>query len=176
MTEKTITSKNANEQLRELYETAFPTEEQVPWKALLRLIEEMPLDFTAYYDKDDEFVGFTIVYPYKSYYWFWYFAVRKELRGRGYGQQILTKLIAKYGNKNIILDMESPDQTDAGNIGQRRRRLGFYSRNGFHDTHAHKTFDGMELTIMMHGNGTFTVQDYDAILGNLQRFWSPEGS
>lgn len=176
MTEKTITSKNANEQLRELYETAFPTEEQVPWKVLLRLIEEMPLDFTAYYDKDDELIGFTIVYPYKSYNWFWYFAVRKELRGRGYGQQILTKLIAQYSNKNIILDMESPDQTDAENIELRRRRLGFYSRNGFHDTHAHKTFDGMELTIMMHGNGTFTVQDYDAILGNLQRFWSPEGS
>lgn len=173
MTEKTITAQSVDNQIKALYETAFPVEEQVPWKALLRLIGEMPLDFTAYYDKK-KFIGFTIVYPYKSYNWFWYFAVRKELRGKGYGQQILSKLIDKYSDKNIILDMESPDQPEAKNMEQRKRRLQFYSRNGFHDTHAHKTFDGLELTIMMHGSGTFTVKDYDAILSNLQRFWSPE--
>ncbi len=173
MTEKTITTINADDRLRELYETAFPVEEQVPWKVLLRLIGEMPLDFTAYYDKD-EFIGFTIVYPYKSYNWFWYFAVRKELRGKGYGQQILSRLIAKYSDKNIILDMESPDQTDAKNMKQRLRRLDFYSRNGFRDTHAHKTFDGIEYTIMLRGDGTFTVKDYDAIINNLQRFWWSE--
>lgn len=173
MTEKTITAQNVDNQIKALYETAFPVEEQVPWKDLLRLIGEMPLDFTAYYD-NEKFIGFTIVYPYKSYNWFWYFAVRKELRGKGYGQLILSKLIDKYSDKNIILDMESPDQTGAKNMEQRQRRLEFYSRNGFHDTHAHKTFDGLELTIMMHGNGTFTANDYDAILSNLQRFWNPE--
>ena len=170
MTEKTITAQNVDNQTKALYETAFPVEEQVPWKDLLRLIGEMPLDFTAYYDKE-EFIGFTIVYPYKSYNWFWYFAVRKELRGKGYGQQILSKLIDKYSDKNIILDMESPDQPGAKNMEQRRRRLEFYSRNGFHDTHAHKTFDGIEYTIMLRGDGTFTVKDYDAIINDLQRFW-----
>ena len=170
MTEKTITAQSVDNQIKALYETAFPVEEQVPWKDLLRLIGEMPLDFTAYYD-EDKFIGFTIVYPYKSYNWFWYFAVRKELRGKGYGQRILSKLIDKYSDKNIILDMESPDQTGAKNMEQRQRRLVFYSRNGFHDTHAHKTFDGIEYTIMLRGDGTFTVKDYDAIINDLQRFW-----
>lgn len=170
MTEKTITAQNASNQIKELYETAFPVEEQVPWKDLLRLIGEMPLDFTTYYD-DENFIGLTIVYPYKSYNWFWYFAVKEELRGKGYGQQILSKLIDKYSNKNIILDMESPDQTGAKNMEQRHRRLQFYSRNGFHDTHAHKTFDDIEYTIMLHGDGTFTVKDYDAIINDFLRFW-----
>lgn len=175
MTEQRISSHTADtdSQLRSLYHSAFPAEEQVPWKDLVRLIDEMPLDFTAYYDNEDgRFIGFTIVYPYKEYNWFWYFAVSESLRGQGYGQQILSRLIARYSNRTIILDMESPSQL-SDNIAQRQRRLAFYSRNGFRDTHAHRTFDGIEYTIMMLGRGNFTTSDYDAIISNLQRFWQP---
>ena len=54
-----ITAANADEKIKQLYETAFLEDEQIPWKDLMRLIEEMPLDFTAYYD-GEEFIGFTI--------------------------------------------------------------------------------------------------------------------
>ena len=60
--------------IRKLYETAFPVEEQIPYEELLILMDKMPLDFTAYYD-DEEFIGITIVYPRKTFNWFWYFAV-----------------------------------------------------------------------------------------------------
>ena len=30
--------------LQQLYQTAFPEEEQIPWKELMRLVDEMPLD------------------------------------------------------------------------------------------------------------------------------------
>jgi len=95
MNTKQITATNADEKIMQLYETAFPKDEQIPWDDLMRLVGEMPLDFTAYYDGED-FIGFTIVYPRKSFNWFWYFAVSKELRGKGYGQQILTQLIERY--------------------------------------------------------------------------------
>lgn len=174
MTEKKITSKDiVDKQLQGLYYEAFPEEEQVPWKELMRLIDEMPLDFTAYYD-GDTFVGFTIVYPYKDYNWFWYFAVQKEQRGKGYGQKILSQIINRYGKRKLILDMEAPDQTGAKNEEQRLRRLNFYSRNGFHDTHAHRTYDGIEYTIMLRGEGTFTSDDYDAIIKEMMRFWTPD--
>ena len=52
-----ITAANADEKIKQLYETAFPEDEQIPWKDLMRLVEEMPLDFTAYYD-GEEFIGF----------------------------------------------------------------------------------------------------------------------
>ena len=52
MTTKQITAVNTNEKIKRLYETAFPEDEQIPWKDLMRLVEEMPLDFTAYYDGD----------------------------------------------------------------------------------------------------------------------------
>lgn len=69
MTPKQITASNADEKIKQLYETAFPEGEQIPWKDLMRLVEKMPLDFTAYYN-GEKFIGFTIVYPRKSINWF----------------------------------------------------------------------------------------------------------
>ena len=61
MNTKQITAANADEKIKQLYETAFPEGEQIPWDDLMRLVGEMPLDFTAYYDGEN-FIGFTIVY------------------------------------------------------------------------------------------------------------------
>ena len=148
MTEKKIAAADQHyEQIRMLYQTAFPEEEQIPWDNLMHLADKMPLDFTIYYDGDD-FVGFTIVYPRQSFNWFWYFAVRAELRGKGYGQQILSRLTERYKDKSNILDMESPEQQPCDNLEQRIRRHGFYLRNGFRDTHVSRTYDGITYTII----------------------------
>lgn len=173
MTTKQLTTCQANEQLKSLYQSAFPVAEQIPWKDLMRLVEEMPLDFTSYYD-GDIFIGFTIVYPRDTFNWFWYFTVCEELRGKGYGQQILSLLIERYKSGTNIMDMESPDQQPCDNIEQRKRRHAFYLRNGFRDTYICRSFDGVTYTIMMNGNGTFTQQDYDDIIADLQRFWRKE--
>lgn len=173
MKERQITAANADEQIRLLYQTAFPEDEQIPWNDLMRLIGEMSLDFTAYYEQD-EFIGFTIVYPRKSYNWYWYFAVREELRGQGYGQQILTQLITKYDGQSCVLDMESPRQDPCPNPQQRKRRHQFYLRNGFRDTNVYRTYNDTTITVMMMGDGTFTMQDWDAITEELKQFWWPE--
>ena len=159
----------ANDDVRRLYETAFPKEEQIPWKDLMRLMKTMSLDFTVYYE-DGNLVGLTIVYPRKQFNWFWYFAVPEELRGQGIGQRILTQLIEKYKGKSNILDMESPEQV-CENSEQRKRRHAFYLRNGFRDTGVGKSFKGIDYTIMMNGEGTFTQSDYDLIIDELRSFW-----
>ena len=160
---------NANEDVRRLYESAFPKEEQIPWKDLMRLMKTMSLDFTVYYE-DGNLVGLTIVYPRKQFNWFWYFAVPEELRGQGVGQRILTQLIEKYKGKSNILDMESPEQV-CENSEQRKRRHAFYLRNGFRDTGVGKSFKGIDYTIMMNGEGTFTQHDYDLIIDELRSYW-----
>jgi len=170
MTERKITSSSVgDDKIKELYQTAFPEEEQIGWDDLMRLVDEMPLDFMAYYE-EEMLVGFTIVYPRKPFNWFWYFAVCDELRGKGYGQNILTHLIERYKDSANILDMESPKQV-CNNMEQRKRRHGFYLRNGFRDTNVYRTYSGIEYTIMMMGEGTFTKKDYDDIISDLQRFW-----
>ena len=149
MNTKQITAANAENKIRQLYEMAFPEDEQIPWDELMRLVGEMPLDFTAYYDGED-FIGFTIVYPRKSFNWFWYFAVREELRGKGYGQQILTQLIERYKGQPFVLDMESTTQV-CDNLEERRKRQAFYLRNGFRDTNVYRTYNDITMTIMMRG-------------------------
>ena len=158
-----------NAQVRALYESAFPKEEQIPWKDLMRLMKTMSLDFTVYYE-DGNLVGLTIVYPRKQFNWFWYFAVPEELRGQGIGQRILTQLIEKYGGQSNILDMESPEQV-CENSEQRKRRHAFYLRNGFRDTGVGKSFKGIDYTIMMIGEGSFTQYDYDQIINELRSYW-----
>ena len=183
MNTKQITATNADEKIMQLYETAFPEDEQIPWDDLMRLIWEIPLDFTAYYDGED-FIGFTIVYPRQSFNWFWYFAVREELRGKGYGQQILTQLIERYEGQPFVLDMESTTQV-CDNLEERRKRQAFYLRNGFRDTNVYRTYNDITMTIMMRGErqragdrtsgmGTFTMQDWDDIIHELQQFWWPD--
>ena len=157
-------------QVRRLYETAFPVEEQIPYEDLMVLMDKMPLDFTAYYE-GEEFVGFTIVYPRKTFNWFWYFAVSDKLRGKGYGQQILSMLMNRYKDSTNILDMEYPEQV-CENFEQRQRRHAFYLRNGFRDTGIGKSFDGVDMTILINGTGTLTMQDYDDVLNELRSFWS----
>lgn len=170
MESKKLTSVTALDgAIRKLYETAFPVEEQIPYEDLMILMDKMPLDFTAYYD-NKEFIGFTIVYPRKTFNWFWYFAVRSELRGKGYGQQILSRLIEEYKDCMNILDMESPDQV-CENLEQRKRRCAFYLRNGFRKTVVGKSFEGIDYTILMNGEGTFTLNDYDEVLAELRSFW-----
>ena len=172
MTTKQITIDNADEQSKNLYETAFPKDEQIPWDDLMRLVKEMPLDFTAYYDGKD-FIGFTIVYPRKSFNWFWYFAVREELRDKGYGQQMLTQLIEQYEGQSCVLDMESTTQV-CENIVQRKRRREFYLRNGFRDTNVYRNYNDITMTIMMRGPGSFTLKDWDKMVDELKRFWWSE--
>lgn len=172
MIEKRKTSAQAdNIQIKQIYETAFPENEQIPWEHLVRLIDDMHLDFTVYEDNYQP-VGFTIVYPRPKANWFWYFAVKEELRGRGLGQQILNMLIKKYAGQTNVLDMESPSQNPCPNPEQRSRRHSFYLRNGFRDSRLFKTYENIEMTIMMVGPGEFTMADWDQMTDELRQHWT----
>ncbi len=167
-----INSSNVNDdQLKQLYETAFPVEEQIPYDALIILLDKLDIDYTAYYD-DETFVGLTMVLRLPRFNWGWYFAVREELRGKGYGQTILPSLLAQYrGKRPFIIDIESPLQADAPNPQQRQRRHAFYLSNGLRDTATSRTFEGITYTIMTNSDEPFTQQDYDDIIASLRSVW-----
>lgn len=167
-----INSSNAdNHQLRELYETAFPVEEQIPYDELIHLLDVMDIDYTAYYE-GEALVGFMIVLRLPKYNWCWYFAVREELRGKGYGQSIFSAVLEEYNNDHpFVIDIESPNQPYAPNPEQRKRRHAFYLRNGLKDTHANRTYNGITFTIMSSSDEPFTQQDYEDIVTALRLAW-----
>ena len=167
-----INSGNADDvELRQLYETAFPEGEQIPYDELIQLLELMDIDYTAYYE-GDMLVGLTMVLRLPRYNWGWYFAVREELRGKGYGQGILTAVLDKYRTEHpFIIDIESPMQPDAPNPEQRKRRHAFYLRNGPRDTGANRTYNNITFTIMSSSNVPFTQDDYEDIVTALRAAW-----
>ena len=167
-----INSGNADDdQLRRLYQTAFPVQEQIPYEDLIHLLDVMDIDYTAYYD-EEIFVGLTMVLRLPKYNWWWYFAVQEPLRGKGYGQHMLSNMLDKYkGSRPFIMDIESPLQQDAPNPEQRRRRHAFYRRNGLKDTPTARTFEGITYTIMTNSDEPFTQQDYDDIITALRMVW-----
>ncbi|UPS43937.1 hypothetical protein M1D30_10155 [Prevotella sp. E15-22] len=69
--------------------------------------------------------------------------------------------------------MESPTQV-CKNSNLRKRRQQFYLRNGFRDTNVYRTYNGITMTIMMMGEGMFTMKDWDDIIHELQQFWWPD--
>lgn len=167
-----ITSHNADDDgLRKLYGTAFPVEEQIPYDDLIYLLDKLDIDYTAYYE-GDLLVGMTMVLRLQRYNWDWYFAVREELRGHGYGQDILSVLLDEYrGQRPFIIDIESPLQADAPNPCQRQRRHAFYVRNGLRNTPTSRTFQGITYTIMTNSDEPFSQEDYDDILASLRSVW-----
>ena len=173
LTTKQINSGNAdNEELRRLYESAFPEQEQIPYDDLIGLLDKMDIDYTAYYD-GEMLVGLTMVLRLPRYNWWWYFAVREALRGKGYGQVILTSVLDKYRDERpFILDIESPYQPDAPNPEQRQRRYAFYLRNGMKETPTSRTWDGLTFTILTNSDEPFTQQDYDDIVDALRAVWT----
>ena len=170
--EISINSDNAHDgEMRRLYETAFPVQEQIPYEDIIYLLDVMDIDYTAYY-ADDELVGFTMVLRLPRYNWGWYFAVQEHLRGKGIGQNILLIVLDKYhGQRPFIIDIESPLQPDAHNPEQRRRRHAFYRRNGLKDTPTSRTYEGITYTIMTNSDEPFTQLDYDDIVAALRSAW-----
>ena len=79
-------------------------------------------------------------------------------------------MIEKYKDCTNILDLESPEQ-ECENQAVRRRRHAFYLRNGFRDTGVGRSFKGVDYTIIMTGDGIFTMQDYDQIIAELRAYW-----
>lgn len=173
MTERDfILHEDFDERIKSLYNTAFPDDERIPWNYILRLSEELSLETTAYYDGDD-FVGFTIFYPRDGVGWWWYFAVEENLRGKGYGQEILDRFRQCHADRPFILDIESPRQK-SDNIAQRQRRYDFYVRNGLRDTGVGRSFYGVEYAILISDETPFSRKDYDKIIAEARRNWPPD--
>lgn len=121
------------ENVRQLYLTAFPKEERIPWPLLRLNARRNGVDLTAFLD-GDTFCGFTYSVTAGNLHFLLFFAVADNLRSKGYGTAILSLLKEEYGT--VVLNIE-PFVADAPNLPERHHRYGFYRHNGFYDTGYH---------------------------------------
>lgn len=120
-------------QAKQLYISAFPKEERLPWWILCVNSRRKGIDLTAWLD-GDIFCGFTYSVTVADLHFLLFFAVDAELQGRGYGSRILCQLQRTY--PQVVLNVE-PLLPESANYGQRLRRFAFYKKNGFYDTGYH---------------------------------------
>ena len=126
-------SKSPNpDKAKKLYISAFPKYERLPWWVLRFLTLNKIANITCYY-ADGEFCGFTYDVITHNILYLMFFAVKEELRGKGYGSAILEYLKKNNPDKAITLNIELIDSA-AENAAERVRRIEFYKKNGFFDT------------------------------------------
>lgn len=121
--------KESRKELRELYNVAFPKEEQLPFWMIKARLKKGLGELYGIYD-DEEFVGLVHNTFYKDMVYIFYFAIHESQRGKGYGGRVLQTLQKKYSDRRIFLCIEAMDP-EASNYDQRVKRKDFYEKNGF---------------------------------------------
>lgn len=144
--------------IRNLYETAFPENER---RDLEDLIDENSegMEFFSFCD-EDRFIGILSLLSYKDLTHIMYLAVSEEYRNCGYGSNILKWLKEFKSSQRIIADLERI-MPDAENNDQRKRRNGFYIRNGFSPSGVCYTWREENYELYVHG-GDFSEHEYKA--------------
>jgi GNAT superfamily N-acetyltransferase len=117
---------------RALYEEAFPEIERCSFESLMACTRSGKADFFVYRDGGEN-VGFCVVLLPGNYAYGLFAAINRDSWNKGYGSQLVREVIRSYPDRAVVLDIEPVDET-ADNYEERRRRLHFFEKNGFHDT------------------------------------------
>ena len=120
-----------DERIRRLYESSFSETEKIPLENIYRTIGRG--GNLRFYRDDGRFIGFTFSFVDGDRMFLVYFATLPELRGQGYGGQILARIREDFEGVRTFLVVEPVDDS-APDREMRRRRQAFYRRNGCFDT------------------------------------------
>lgn len=163
---KTITKNMKDFNLfKNLFYTAFPKSEQVPVGVLLSNAKSDKVSFDAYYD-GNIFVGFTYILTYEDLTYLFYFAIRSDIRSKGYGTQILSHIKKTYPNQRLVLNCDAEDETAADNE-VRKKRKDFYFKNGYSNMDFTCKMNGNHLEILTHSCDV-TPEEFQMIF---KKFW-----
>ena len=148
----------------ELMFTAFPPEERIPIWVLNLLSKKRNVNFNAWYD-NQEFCGITYTIESEKMIFLLYFAVNTQQRSKGYGSRIIEEIKKIAGEREIILNVEKPDEY-AENNAQREQRIAFYERNGFYQSSFNLSIEGTEYLVF----STNVVSDIKEFNGILKKY------
>lgn len=121
--------KVALKEILDLYQTAFPKQEQANPGFILGLTKKETVRFHGFYD-EDAFVGLAYTLSFKDMTYLWYLAVSSDIRGKGYGSQVMKLLKDLYPNNRIVLNLDVQD-AGAEDADVRKKRKEFYIKNGY---------------------------------------------
>ena len=136
------------EQIRELYEAAFPASEKKPFSLILQKRAQGAVEVLAIEDDKKRFRGLMITILHKDMVLIDYFAIDGESRGIGIGSDALKLFTARYAKKRVFLEIESTVSADVEDYDLKIRRKAFYQRNGLAPMGYLVDLFGVEMEIM----------------------------
>lgn len=170
LTEKEITENFEDyKKFNHLYLTAFPKEERVPVKYLMKHHGESEL--IACYD-GELFCGFFSTLTFGDITHILFLAIADAFRCHGYGSALLGLVSRRHPGNRIILDIEAEDPA-APNYAQRVRRKAFYEKNGYTESGIKYDWRGVPYEILIK-NGSITAAEFDAFWDNLDNIRKKE--
>jgi GNAT superfamily N-acetyltransferase len=143
--------------VKEIYYSAFPKEERMPFWLMLILAKMWHTKFFSFYD-NDVLCGFIYMGINKRLGFIMFFAVDENIRSKGYGSRILQKVQSMYPDRKIIVSIERCD-VSAKDIDDRIRRKEFYLKNGYVDTGYLVRLANVEQEILV-SNGAFSKREF----------------
>ena len=159
-------------QVRELYHDAFSRKERMPFSMIQT--GAVPGSELIIYSVKGEFVGFAAVLTQGDLTNILYFAVVKELRGRGFGSAILVDLRQRYLGKLLAADIELPDK-QTRKYQERLLRKDFFQNHSYQESGAGWHFKGTNHIVMVHG-GNLTRETYWAFWDAFYVSWEKNRS
>lgn len=129
----------------------FPADELKPLEALQALQKKGVYRCYGFYD-ENQLVAYALLVqqPQGSYLLLDYLAVCAPFRSHGYGSQCLQLLkeACREQYHGLLAELERPEMTeDTGEKEIRRRRIGFYERNGLRNTNIYATLFQVPFTV-----------------------------
>ena len=146
-----------------LYKEAFPKEERPPLFYLKAKAKKSCSDSICIYD-GKKFAGLLNLIYHKDLVYVFFFAVAKDLRGKGCGTRILSELKDMFPGRRLALNIEATDD-ECGNLEQRVKRKSFYLKNGFEECGYNLTEKGVKYEMLSYG-GKVKAEEFKELLKN----------
>lgn len=128
-----------------LYKEAFPFVERTPPFLLRDYAQKGCGELLVI--TENGFAGLAILLIEEDAVLLAYLAICKEKRGLGLGSKTLEALRARFPDKKIIVEIETPDGLDAS----KERRRKFYLKRGFTDTQVQVRLNGVNFVLLSCG-------------------------
>lgn len=133
-------------QMKALYLEAFPANERKPFWLMKRKQKQKETNMWCIMD-GQAFIGLAITMEVDDLVVLDYFAICKELRGKGYGTKALGALKDMYQDRKLILEIEDVE-TEGPDQEMRVKRKSFYLANGLKEMGVKVTLYGVDMELL----------------------------
>ncbi|MBQ2853862.1 MAG: GNAT family N-acetyltransferase [Oscillospiraceae bacterium] len=129
-----------------LYRTAFPRAERKPFGYIRKAYRQGKTDIWCIL-RDGTFLGFAATMNSPSLVMLDYLAVSKNFRGQGVGTAAMKQLIARYADREFLLEIESPF-APGPDQAHRQSRKQFYVNCGMEPLHIMADVFGVPMELL----------------------------